>query len=155
MAAVEKAGVANMIWFNYRRVPAIALARQLVDEGRVGRTFHYRATYNQDWTIAADVPQGGQTLWRLELAAAGSGVTGDLLAHSIDTAEWLNGPIRASRRQNRDVHQAAGACRNRQRLSPLVSTMPACFWPSSKMARQAHLSRPDTHAAARTTILSK
>lgn len=93
-AAVEKAGVANMVWFNYRRVPAIALAKQVVDEGRIGRPFHYRATYLQDWTIAADVPQGGAALWRLDAAAAGSGVTGDLLAHSVDTAEWLNGRIR-------------------------------------------------------------
>jgi predicted dehydrogenase len=91
--AVEKAGVPNMVWFNYRRVPAISLARQIVDEGRIGRPFHYRATYLQDWTIAEDVPQGGAALWRLDVDVAGSGVTGDLLAHSIDTAEWLNGPI--------------------------------------------------------------
>lgn len=91
--AIEKAGVANMVWFNYRRVPAITLARQVVDEGRIGRPFHYRATYLQDWTIATDVPQGGDALWRLDADVAGSGVTGDLLAHSIDTAEWLNGPI--------------------------------------------------------------
>ena len=91
--AVEKAGVPNMVWFNYRRVPSIALAKQLVDEGRVGKAFHYRATYLQDWTIATDVPQGGPGLWRLDAAVAGSGVTGDLLAHSIDTAMWLNGPI--------------------------------------------------------------
>ncbi len=91
--AVEKAGVPNMVWFNYRRVPAVALAKQVVDEGRIGRPFHYRATYLQDWTIAADVPQGGAGLWRLDIADAGSGVTGDLLAHSIDTAMWLNGPI--------------------------------------------------------------
>jgi predicted dehydrogenase len=94
VAAVEKAGVPNMVWYNYRRVPAIALAKQVVDEGRIGRPFHYRATYLQDWTIAEDVPQGGAALWRLDVAVAGSGVTGDLLAHSIDTAEWLNGPIR-------------------------------------------------------------
>ncbi len=93
LAAIEKTGVPNMVWFNYRRVPAITLAKQLVDEGRIGRAFHYRATYNQDWTISGDVPQGGPALWRLDAAAAGSGVTGDLLAHSIDTAEWLNGPI--------------------------------------------------------------
>lgn len=93
VAAVEKAGVPNMIWYNYRRVPAISLARQLVDEGRVGKPFHYRATYLQDWTISPDVPQGGDALWRLDAAVAGSGVTGDLLAHSIDTAMWLNGPI--------------------------------------------------------------
>jgi predicted dehydrogenase len=91
--AVEKAAVPNMVWFNYRRVPAIALARQIVDEGRIGRPFHYRAVYLQDWTISPDVPQGGHTLWRLDIEAAGSGVTGDLLAHSIDTAMWLNGPI--------------------------------------------------------------
>ena len=91
--AVEKAKVPNMVWFNYRRVPAIALARQIIDEGRIGRPFHYRATYLQDWTISEDVPQGGAALWRLDAAVAGSGVTGDLLAHSIDTAMWLNGPI--------------------------------------------------------------
>lgn len=91
--AVEKAAVPNMVWFNYRRVPAIALAKQLVDEGRIGQAFHYRATYLQDWTIAPDVPQGGAALWRLDVNVAGSGVTGDLLAHSIDTAMWLNGPI--------------------------------------------------------------
>ncbi len=91
--AVEKADVPNMVWFNYRRVPSIALAKQLVEEGRVGKAFHYRATYLQDWTIATDVPQGGPGLWRLDAAVAGSGVTGDLLAHSIDTAMWLNGPI--------------------------------------------------------------
>ena len=91
--AVEKAGVANMVWFNYRRVPAISLAKQLVDEGRLGRVFHYRAKYLQDWTISPDVPQGGQTLWRLDASVAGSGVTGDLLAHSIDTAIWLIGGI--------------------------------------------------------------
>ena len=93
--AVEKAGVANMVSFNYRRVPAISLAKQLVDEGRIGKAFHYRATYLQDWTISKDVPQGGDALWRLDVKTAGSGVTGDLLAHSIDTAEWLNGPIQS------------------------------------------------------------
>jgi predicted dehydrogenase len=91
--AVETAGVPNMVWFNYRRVPSIALAKQIIDEGRIGRSFHYRATYLQDWTISPDVPQGGAGLWRLDVNAAGSGVTGDLLAHSIDTAMWLNGPI--------------------------------------------------------------
>ena len=90
---VEKAGVPNMVWFNYRRVPAIALAKQLVDEGRVGRPFHYRAQYLQDWTISTKVPQGGPTFWRLDVDVAGSGVTGDLLAHSIDTVIWLNGPV--------------------------------------------------------------
>ena len=91
--AVAAAGKPNMVWFNYRRVPAVALAKQIVDEGRIGRVFHYRARYLQDWTISADVPQGGNTLWRLDKSVSGSGVTGDLLAHSIDTAMWLAGPI--------------------------------------------------------------
>jgi predicted dehydrogenase len=93
VAAVEQARVPNMVWYNYRRVPAVSLARQLVEEGRLGRPYHYRAQFLQDWTIAPDVPQGGAALWRLDAAAAGSGVTGDLLAHNIDTAMWLNGPI--------------------------------------------------------------
>ena len=89
--AVEKAGVPNMVWYNYRRVPAVALAKQLIDEGRLGRIFHYRAKFLQDWTISKDLPQGGAGLWRLDVKVAGSGVTGDLLAHCIDTAIWLNG----------------------------------------------------------------
>lgn len=92
-AAVEKAGVANMVWYNYRRVPAITLAKRLIDEGRIGRVFHYRAKYLQDWTISPELPQGGEGLWRLDAAVAGSGVTGDLLAHSIDTAIWLIGGV--------------------------------------------------------------
>jgi predicted dehydrogenase len=91
--AVEKAGVANMVWYNYRRVPAVWLLKQLIDEGRFGRIFHYRAKFLQDWTISSDLPQGGDALWRLDASVAGSGVTGDLLAHAIDTALWLNGPI--------------------------------------------------------------
>jgi predicted dehydrogenase len=93
VAAVEKARVPNSVWYNYRRVPAVTLAKQLVDAGKLGRIFHYRAQFLQDWTISADLPQGGEGLWRLDVAVAGSGVTGDLLAHCIDTALWLNGPV--------------------------------------------------------------
>jgi len=91
--AVEKAKVPNMVWYNYRRVPAVTFAKRLIDDGRLGRIFHYRAKFLQDWTISADLPQGGTGLWRLDAAAAGSGVTGDLLAHCIDTAIWLNGNV--------------------------------------------------------------
>jgi len=91
--AVEDSGVANMVWYNYRRVPAVTLAKQLIDEGRLGRVFHYRTVFLQDWTISADLPQGGAGLWRLDASVSGSGVTGDLLAHNIDTAMWLNGQI--------------------------------------------------------------
>lgn len=93
VAAVEKAKVANMVWYNYRRCPAVTLAKQLIDEGRLGKIFHYRAKFLQDWTISPELPQGGAGLWRLDASVAGSGVTGDLLAHCIDTALWLNGGI--------------------------------------------------------------
>jgi myo-inositol 2-dehydrogenase/D-chiro-inositol 1-dehydrogenase len=93
VAAVESARVPNMVWYNYRRVPAVVLIKQLIDEGKLGRIFHYRAKFLQDWTISQDLPQGGEGLWRLDASVAGSGVTGDLLAHCIDTALWLNGSI--------------------------------------------------------------
>ena len=91
--AIEKAGVPNMVSYNYRRIPAVTLAKQLIDEGRLGQIFHYRAKFLQDWTMSKDLPQGGPGLWRLDAKVAGSGVTGDLLAHCIDTALWLNGSI--------------------------------------------------------------
>ena len=91
--AIEKAGVPNLVSYNYRRMPAVTLAKQLIEEGRLGRIFHYRAKFLQDWTMSRDLPQGGDALWRLDVKVAGSGVTGDLLAHCIDTALWLNGSI--------------------------------------------------------------
>jgi predicted dehydrogenase len=92
-AAVEKSGRPNMVSFNYRRVPAISLAKRIVEEGTLGRVFHYRATYLQDWTISPKVPLGGLGTWRLDKDIAGAGVSGDLSTHNIDTAIWLNGPV--------------------------------------------------------------
>ena len=92
--AIEKAGVSNTVWYNYRRIPAVTLAKQIIDYGKLGRIFHYRSNFLQDWTINADLPQGGEALWRLDVNSAGSGVTGDLLAHCIDTAMWMNGGIK-------------------------------------------------------------
>lgn len=91
--ALQKAGVKNTVWYNYRRIPAVTLAKQIIDSGKLGKIFHYRANFLQDWTINANLPQGGEGLWRMDAAVAGSGVTGDLLAHCIDTAMWLNGGI--------------------------------------------------------------
>src|SRR4029450_1597296 len=91
VAAVEAAGVPNSVWYNYRFVPAITMIRQLVGAKKFGRIFHYRGRVLREWTISRDVPQGGEGLWRLDVSVAGSGVTGDLLAHNIDTALWLNG----------------------------------------------------------------
>jgi predicted dehydrogenase len=111
--AVDKAGVNNTVWYNYRRLPAVTLAKQIVESGKLGRIFHYRANFLQDWTINANLPQGGEALWRLDVDAAGSGVTGDLLAHCIDTAIWLNGSIKdvsavTETFVKERVHQASG-----------------------------------------------
>ncbi|MFY9908927.1 MAG: Gfo/Idh/MocA family oxidoreductase [Candidatus Sulfotelmatobacter sp.] len=81
--------VPNLVWFNYRRVPAIALARQLVDQGKVGQPYHYRATYLQSWGADPAV----ENAWRFRQSEAGSGAMGDLLSHAIDLALLLNGPI--------------------------------------------------------------
>ncbi len=85
--AVQKAGVRNMVAFNCRRVPAIAYARQLIDEGRIGRIYHFRARYLQDWIMDPNFP----LVWRLDKNAAGSGPMGDLGAHIIDLARYLVG----------------------------------------------------------------
>jgi predicted dehydrogenase len=81
--------VPNLVWFNYRRVPAIALAKRLIDEGRIGQVYHYRATYLQSW--GADPARAG--VWRFKRSDAGSGAMGDLLSHEVDLALLLNGEI--------------------------------------------------------------
>src|SRR5260370_25666895 len=83
--AVKKAGVRTMGWYTYRRIPAVTLAKQIIAAGKLGRIFHYRAKFLQDWTISADVPQGGKD-WRLDVKVAGRGGNGDLLIHLIDMA---------------------------------------------------------------------
>lgn len=92
--AIKAAGVPNTVWYNYRRLPAVTLAKQIIDSGKLGRIYHYRANFLQDWTINEKLPQGGEGLWRMDAAVAGSGVLGDLLSHCIDTAIWLNGGIK-------------------------------------------------------------
>jgi predicted dehydrogenase len=87
--AVKKAGVKHMVNFNYRAVPAIALAKKMIDDGLIGRVFHWRSVYLQDWIIDPGFP----LVWRLDKDVAGSGSLGDLAAHSIDLALWLVGEI--------------------------------------------------------------
>lgn len=79
----------NLVWFNYRRVPAIALARQLIEAGRIGEVYHYRAAYLNSSGLN---PARAHT-WRYQKEAAGSGASGDLLSHLLDLALWLNGSI--------------------------------------------------------------
>jgi predicted dehydrogenase len=80
-------GARAMVGFNYRRVPAIALARRLVEQGRIGRLRHVRAVYLQDWLVDPDSP----LTWRMQVELAGSGALGDLGAHIVDLAQFLTG----------------------------------------------------------------
>jgi len=89
LEAVRVNGCVHMLCHNYRRVPAVTLARELISAGRIGKIYHYRGTYLQDWLVDPDFPR----VWRLEKAKAGSGALGDLLSHSIDLARYLVGEI--------------------------------------------------------------
>lgn len=93
LAAVRKAGVVHMLCHNYRRCPAVALAKQLIDEGQLGRIHHYRGVYLQDWIVDPSFPR----VWRLEKARAGSGSLGDILSHTMDLSRYLVGePVEVS-----------------------------------------------------------
>jgi predicted dehydrogenase len=87
--AVTEAGVKNAVFFNYRKVPAVALAKKLISEGALGRIYHWRGTYLQDWIADPSFP----LVWRLKRETAGSGVHGDLQAHLIDLSRFLVGEI--------------------------------------------------------------
>jgi predicted dehydrogenase len=87
LAAVQRAGVVHMLCHNYRRCPAVVLARQLIAEGQIGEIHHYRGTYLQDWLLDPEFPR----VWRLEKARAGSGALGDILSHSMDLSRYLVG----------------------------------------------------------------
>ena len=105
--AVEKAGVPNTVWYNYRRVPAVTLAKQIIDSGKLGQIFHYRANFLQDWTISSDLPQGGEGLWRLDRRGrrqwCDRRLTRTLHRHR-PLAQWQH---RRRVRCYRDVHQGA------------------------------------------------
>jgi predicted dehydrogenase len=89
LRAVEQAGVVHMICHNYRRAPAVMLARQIIADGRIGEVRHYRGTYLQDWIADPAFPLN----WRLDRTTAGSGALGDIAAHSVDLARFLVGEI--------------------------------------------------------------
>ncbi len=90
-AAVEKAGVVNMVCHNYRRVPAVALAKRMIERGDLGeRIYHYRARYAQEWIMDPNFP----LVWRLRADVAGSGTHGDIDAHIIDLGRYLVGEVK-------------------------------------------------------------
>lgn len=90
LEAVEKAGVVHMVAHNYRFVPAIRLARDLIDSGKLGQIYHFRAVYLQEWIMDPNF----QFVWRLDKNVAGSGTLGDLGSHIIDLARFLVGEPR-------------------------------------------------------------
>ena len=89
LAVVKRAGVKHMLGFNYRRVPAIGLAKSLIESGRLGQVFHWRAVYLQDWIMDPQFPR----IWKLNKAIAGSGAHHELNSHLIDLAHYLVGRI--------------------------------------------------------------
>ena len=107
VAAVQKAGVTNMICHNYRRAPAVVLARQLVASGKLGRIYHYRGTYLQDWIVDPELP----LLWRFQKEKAGSGALGDILSHSLDLGRYVLGS---------EVTEVAGALETYIKHRPLL-----------------------------------
>src|SRR5205809_1190110 len=89
LRAVEKAGVQHMLMHNYRKIPAVALAKKLIDDGRLGEIYHYHGAYLQDWIMDPEFP----LVWRLEKKHSGSGALGDIGSHAADLAQYLNGEI--------------------------------------------------------------
>lgn len=89
--AAKTAGVKHAIGFNYRRVPAIRFAKRLIDQGKLGRIFHWRGAYQQDWIVDPDFP----LTWHLRKETAGYGPHGDLNSHSVDLARYLVGEIKS------------------------------------------------------------
>lgn len=87
--AVTRAGVVHMVCHNYRRAPAVMLAKRIIDAGDLGEIYHYRGTYLQDWVVDPDLP----LLWRFRREKAGSGALGDIGSHSVDLARFLVGEI--------------------------------------------------------------
>jgi predicted dehydrogenase len=107
VAAVKKAGVPNMICHNYRRAPAVMLARELVASGKLGQIYHYRGTYLQDWVVDPALP----LLWRFQKEKAGSGALGDILSHSLDLGRFVLGS---------EVTEVAGALETFIKRRPLL-----------------------------------
>ena len=151
-AAAKKAGVVNMVCHNYRRCPAVALAKQLIDDGQLGDIHHYRGVYLQDWIVDPKFPR----VWRLEKARAGSGSLGDILSHTMDLSRHLVGePVEVSGLLQ-DLHRrAAAARRSAAGAARSTSTTPRRRWSSSRTARSATTKARASRPAARTTTASR
>lgn len=91
LKAVQKAGVKHMLMHNYRKIPAVALVRRMIDEGRLGEIYHYHGAYLQDWIMDPQFP----LVWRLDKKLAGAGALGDIGSHAIDLARYLNAEFKS------------------------------------------------------------
>lgn len=109
LAAARKADVRHQIGFNYRFAPALVLAKKLIDEGKLGKIFHFRGSFLQDWIIDPDFPK----VWRLDKKVCGAGSLGDLGAHVIDAARYLMG----------DIESVSGILRTFVKERPVVERM--------------------------------
>ena len=89
LEAARSSSCIHMLCHNYRRAPAVMLAKHLIDEGRIGQLYHYRGSYLQDWIVDPEFPR----VWRLEKATAGSGALGDLVSHTADLSRFLVGEV--------------------------------------------------------------
>jgi predicted dehydrogenase len=129
LQAVEQAGVKHMVGFNYRFAPAVQLARKLISEGRLGRIYHFRAWFLQDWIIDPEFP----LVWRLQKDIAGSGSHGDLGAHLIDLAHFLIG----------DMDEVIGMSDTYIKERPLSASMTGLSAQSSKDAPKGKVTVDD------------
>lgn len=129
LEAVEAAGVKHMVGFNYRFAPAVQLAKKLVDEGRLGQIYHFRAWFLQDWIVDPDFP----LVWRLQKEVAGSGSHGDLGAHLIDLAHFLVG----------DLSEVIGMSETFVKERPLPSSMTGLSAKGSKDAPKGEVTVDD------------
>jgi predicted dehydrogenase len=106
LKAVQKAGVVHMLCHNYRRIPAVMLAKKLIESGDIGTVHHFRGTYLQDWILDPNLP----LLWRFQKDKAGSGALGDIASHSLDLGRYLVG----------EITEVSGALETFIKMRPLV-----------------------------------
>ena len=143
-ASARERGVQSMIGFNYRRVPALALARELIAEGRLGTVRHVRAAYLQDWLSDAESPM----TWRLRKETAGSGALGDIASHAIDQVQYLTGQtaLEASGTLKTFVAQRPGSRGSASGLEDVTvdDAVWATFWLTGDMGASIEASRVAT-----------
>ena len=145
--AAFPSGARAMVGFNYRRVPALALARRLVEQGRIGTLRHVRAVYLQDWLVDPDSP----LTWRMQAEQAGSGALGDLGAHIVDLARFLTGDeIAGVSAVSATFVEERPLLDGERRRAGSRSTTRWCSPPGSDRARWARSRRPGTPPGART-----